>query len=500
MFGAGPPGGPRPEPVRRGRRGSARPRRGESRDRRGSVRDRGGELDGAGGRHRGGHWSPPARDGRGARRWLRCSATAEVVACGWSPRRPRGQRRVARVSPRRPGVEPRRSPARRRTGRRGPCWPARPRPGCVPAARAPPTSAGALARCRIASANRPWSLASLTRQRPLSCSTMSFESSRRSTSRAPSDAASRRASTRPAYSATLLVRMPRSRATTATGRGVRLEGVRPARVDEHGPRRGRARVAARRAVGADDQPLVLPARQPGLVGIRELDPSTGRSGPALHDGRRDLEDGPGDVDASRAGVGAVEDRPAAPHAVRVGQDLQPLVGPGVAGVEDEPVGVHDGSRPDVAVLGPEAGAGAGAGGAQDALGGVVVALAGPPATGAARARASAPSSIWKGITLRYLAKKSSMSTTRSLMTLRPGSGATEIFLPSWSTRILQASRLRPLMSIASEPHTPWAQERRKVSVPSWSHFTVCSRSSSGAVGSDSTVYSSQCGFGSRSGS
>ena len=52
------------------------------------------------------------------------------------------------------------------------------------------------------------------------------------------------------------------------------------------------------------------------------------------------------------------------------------------------------------------------------------------------------------------------------MTGSPGSGATEIFVPSWSTRILQASRLRPLMSIASEPHTPWAQVRRKVSEPS----------------------------------
>ena len=54
------------------------------------------------------------------------------------------------------------------------------------------------------------------------------------------------------------------------------------------------------------------------------------------------------------------------------------------------------------------------------------------------------------------------------MTGRPGSGATVIFAPSWSTRILQARRLRPLMSIASEPQTPWAHERRKVSVPSWS--------------------------------
>jgi hypothetical protein len=35
------------------------------------------------------------------------------------------------------------------------------------------------------------------------------------------------------------------------------------------------------------------------------------------------------------------------------------------------------------------------------------------------------------------------------------------------TSTLQASRLTPLMRIASDPHTPWAQERRKVSVPSW---------------------------------
>ena len=51
------------------------------------------------------------------------------------------------------------------------------------------------------------------------------------------------------------------------------------------------------------------------------------------------------------------------------------------------------------------------------------------------------------------------------MTGRPGSGATVIRRrPSCSTRILQASRLRPLMSIASEPQTPWrarAAERQR---------------------------------------
>ena len=93
-----------------------------------------------------------------------------------------------------------------------------------------------------------------------------------------------------------------------------------------------------------------------------------------------------------------------------------------------------------------------------------------------------------------------MSTTRSFTTGRPGSGATEMRRPSWSTRILQASRLRPLMSMASEPHTPWAQERRKVSVPSCSHFTLCSRSRTRSMGPDSTRYSAQYGLESRSGS
>jgi hypothetical protein len=53
------------------------------------------------------------------------------------------------------------------------------------------------------------SLASLTRQRPASCSTMSFESSSRWTSRAPSSRARSSARTTPVYSATLLVWTPR---------------------------------------------------------------------------------------------------------------------------------------------------------------------------------------------------------------------------------------------------------------------------------------------------
>src|SRR3954452_403831 len=103
------------------------------------------------------------------------------------------------------------------------------------------------------------------------------------------------------------------------------------------------------------------------------------------------------------------------------------------------------------------------------------------------------------MTLRYWPKNGSMSTTRSLITRKPSSGATEILLPSWSTRILHARRLRPLISMASDPHTPCAHERRNVSVPSVSPLTLSSRSSTRSIGPDSTRYPSQCGFSSSSG-
>ena len=46
------------------------------------------------------------------------------------------------------------------------------------------------------------------------------------------------------------------------------------------------------------------------------------------------------------------------------------------------------------------------------------------------------------------------------MTVKPISGSIVTFLPSSCISILQARRLRPLIRIASEPQTPWAQERR----------------------------------------
>ena len=67
----------------------------------------------------------------------------------------------------------------------------------------------------------------------------------------------------------------------------------------------------------------------------------------------DLLDRLGDLDAARAGVGAVEGRPAAPDALLVVQDLQPLLGALVAAVEDEPVGVDDRGRAEVLAVVPE---------------------------------------------------------------------------------------------------------------------------------------------------
>ena len=99
------------------------------------------------------------------------------------------------------------------------------------------------------------------------------------------------------------------------------------------------------------------------------------AGGALEDRLLHLADGFGDADLARAGLGAVEDGAAAPHAFAVVQDLQPLVRRVVADVEDEAVGVHDGRGAHEVLVGPEAGAAGGARRAQNALRGVVEALA-----------------------------------------------------------------------------------------------------------------------------
>ena len=105
--------------------------------------------------------------------------------------------------------------------------------------------------------------------------------------------------------------MPSGRAIRATGGASGLSASAPRSVDDHGSGSRRAGIAARRAIGADHDAFEV-----------EL-----LSQPALHGRAADLEDRLGDVDAARARIDAVEDRPAAPHAVLVGQDLEALVAP-----------------------------------------------------------------------------------------------------------------------------------------------------------------------------
>src|SRR5829696_200971 len=100
-----------------------------------------------------------------------------------------------------------------------------------------------------------------------------------------------------------------------------------------------------------------------------------RSHLAEQQGALHFLDGLGDLDAPGAGVGAVEGGPAAPDALLVVEHGEALGGALVAGVEDEAVGVDDRRRAEVLLVGPEHRAGGRAGGAQDALGGVVEALA-----------------------------------------------------------------------------------------------------------------------------
>src|SRR3984885_13888237 len=97
-------------------------------------------------------------------------------------------------------------------------------------------------------------------------------------------------------------------------------------------------------------------------------PSAGEHQRAL-----DLLDRLGHLDAPRAGVGAVERGAAAPYAVDLVEDVEPLGRGLVTAVEDEAVCVDDGRRTEVATLIPEHRAAGGARSAQDALGGVVVA-------------------------------------------------------------------------------------------------------------------------------
>ena len=81
------------------------------------------------------------------------------------------------------------------------------------------------------------------------------------------------------------------------------------------------------------------------------------------------------LDLARAGHGAVVHGVAARQAAGLADDLQALGGGLIAAVEDEAVRGDQRGRAEVIVAAPERRAGGGAAGAQDALGGVIEALA-----------------------------------------------------------------------------------------------------------------------------
>src|SRR5437660_1309445 len=93
----------------------------------------------------------------------------------------------------------------------------------------------------------------------------------------------------------------------------------------------------------------------------------------VHDGAFDLFDQVGYVDATRAGIGAVEDGTAAPYAFLLAHDGEAFRCGLVATVEDEAVGVHDGSRANPVGIAPDRRTRTCAGGTEDALGALVIA-------------------------------------------------------------------------------------------------------------------------------
>src|SRR2546421_10417612 len=70
------------------------------------------------------------------------------------------------------------------------------------------------------------------------------------------------------------------------------------------------------------------------------------------DGAFDLFDQIGDRDTAWAGIGTVEDCAAAPYAIALAQDGQPLRSSLVAAVKDEAVGVDNRGRPDPVGVAP----------------------------------------------------------------------------------------------------------------------------------------------------
>ena len=209
-------------------------------------------------------WSSP-RGGRALPATPRRGARTFLVRSGRSLRtRPSGHlagtlhssagaptvRRQARL---RPGSRPRGAPPR--PGRRARGWRARRRPGSWRAARG-----GALQRSKPASMPRAPARGATRSLRVLDAPAAVQLLDDEHRVEAQVDRLGRRGAAPPrapaasaVYSATLLVWTPSGRATTASGGASGSVGAGPVGVDEHRPGRGRSRVAARGAVGPDEQ-------------------------------------------------------------------------------------------------------------------------------------------------------------------------------------------------------------------------------------------------------
>src|SRR5699024_8404180 len=95
---------------------------------------------------------------------------------------------------------------------------------------------------------------------------------------------------------------------------------------------------------------------------------------APENGVFNLRDSFGDLNATRARLGAVEDGATAPYPLFVIDDLSTHVAAVIAGIENETRRVDDGGRSEILPIGPEHGAGGGTRGTQNALGGIIVPL------------------------------------------------------------------------------------------------------------------------------
>ena len=307
---------------------------------------------------------PPARTGSRRGCWNRRSTRSAT----WQPPPPPvAPGRCASGRPPRPGRAP-----RSRAGRPS---------SSAPAGRGSPTSAGSPPSIALASAWSGMSFASLTRQRPWSCSTISFESRAGRPSRAPSSPASSsarddaRVTRRRCWSGR---RAPPRSWRRAGAAGSQRVGAVPsirAAPSDAGPGLPRAAPSVRMTRCGHARGRLAGARSTAVASAPRSRELTSRIAWVMW------------IPRGQASVQLkiVRQRHTPSLSARISSRSSAAV---VARVEDEPVGVDDRGRTDVRRLGPERRARRRARRAQDALGRVVVARRGPRPTGAARGRAA----------------------------------------------------------------------------------------------------------------